>query len=53
MSEESITERIKLSGEILNTKFEIIDNRTVENSKTSLKDYFYDFFAMNQGQSEE
>ena len=48
MSEESITERIKLSGEILNTKFEIIDNRTLENSKTSLKD-FYDFFAMNQG----
>ena len=53
MSEESITERIKLSGEILNTKFEIIDNRTLENSKTSLKDFFYDFFAMNQGQSEE
>ena len=53
MSEESITERIKLIGEILNTKFEIIDNSTFENSKTSLKDFFYDFFAMNKVQSEE
>ena len=35
------------------TKFEIIDNSTFDNSKTSLKDFFYDFFAMNQGQSEE
>ena len=53
MSKESITERIKLTVEILNTKFEIIDNLTLENSKTSLKDFFYDFFAMDQGQSEE
>ena len=53
MSEESISERIKLSGEILNTKFEIIDNRTLENSKRSVGVCFYDFFAMNQGQSEE
>jgi len=53
MSEESITERIKEISEILSTKFGIIDNRTLENSKTSLKDFFYDFFAMDQGQSEE
>ena len=46
MSEESITERIKLSGEILNTKFEIIDNRTQENSKRSLGDCSYDFDVM-------
>tara|TARA_B100000886_G_scaffold329496_1_gene278907 strand:+ start:434 stop:595 length:162 start_codon:yes stop_codon:yes gene_type:complete len=53
MSEESITERIKVSSEILSTKFEIIDNLTLDNSKTSVKDCFDDFFAMNQGQSEE
>ena len=53
MIEESITERTKVSSEILNTRFEIIDNRILENSKTSLKVHFYDFFAMNQGQSEE
>ena len=53
MSEESITERIKLSGEILNTRFEIIDNHILDNCKTTLKVCFYDFFAMNQAQSEE
>ena len=53
MIKESITERTKVRSEILNTRFEIIDNRFLENSKTSLKVHFYDFFAMNQGQSEE
>ena len=53
MSEESITERIKEISEILSTKFEIIDNRTLENSKRSVGDCFYDFFAMNQRQLEE
>ena len=53
MIEEVITERIKVRSEILNTRFEIIDKRILENSKTSLKVHFYDFFATNQGQSEE
>ena len=53
MSEESITERIKDISEILSTKFEIIENRILDNSKTTLKVYFYYFFAMNQFQSEE
>ena len=46
MSEESITERKKLSGEILNTKFEIIYNPTLDNSKRSVGDCFYDFDVM-------
>ena len=53
MSEESIIERIKVNSEILNAKFEIIDNRNLENSKRSVGDCFYDFFAMNQRQLEE
>ena len=53
MSEESISERKKVSGGILNTKFEIIDNRTLDNSKTSAKDCFYNFFAVTQVISEE
>tara|TARA_B100001057_G_scaffold347254_1_gene348563 strand:+ start:1653 stop:1814 length:162 start_codon:yes stop_codon:yes gene_type:complete len=48
MSEESITERIKVSGEILNTKFEIIDNPTLDNSKTSVGDCFYDYDVMTE-----
>ena len=48
MSEESITERIKVNSEILNTKFEIIDNRTLENSKRSVGDCFYDFDVMTE-----
>ena len=48
MSEENITERIKLSGEILDTKFEIIDNPTLDNSKRSVGDCFYDFDIMTE-----
>ena len=53
MSEESITELIKVSNKTLSNKFEIIENLTLDNSKTSVKDCFDDFFAKNQGQSEE
>tara|TARA_B100000886_G_scaffold156073_1_gene106263 strand:+ start:534 stop:695 length:162 start_codon:yes stop_codon:yes gene_type:complete len=48
MSEESITERKKLSGEILNTKFEIIDNPILDNSKRNVGDCFYDFDVMTE-----
>ena len=47
MIEEGITERTKVRSAILNTRFEIIYNRILENSKTSLKVHFYDFFAIN------
>ncbi|MDC3093849.1 hypothetical protein OA387_02195 [Prochlorococcus sp. AH-716-M10] len=53
MREESITERIKARSEILSTKFEIIDNPTLDNSKRGIKNCFYDFFARTQIISEE
>ena len=48
MSEESIPERTKLIGQILRNKFEEIDNRTLENSKRSVGDCFYDFDVMTE-----
>lgn len=45
---ERFTQRIKVSGEILNTKFEIIDNPTLDNSKTSVGDCFYDYDVMTE-----
>ena len=40
---EHFTQRIKVRGKRLSTKFEKIDNHNLENSKTSIKDCFYDF----------
>ena len=50
MSEESISERTKVIGEILSTKFEEIENRALGNTCDSgIPVSFYDYDAMTQG----
>ena len=50
MSEDSVTNRTKVIGEILSTKFEEIENRALGNTcESGIPVSFYDYDAMTQG----
>ena len=49
MSEDSFTNRTKVIGDILSSKFEEIENRALGNSESGIPVCFYDYDAMTQG----
>ena len=49
MSAERMTDRTKIIGEILSTKFEEIENSALGNSESRIPVCFYDYDAMTQG----
>ena len=49
MMEKDITDRTKVIGDILSTKFEEIESRALGNRESGIPVSFFDFDALTQG----